>query len=412
MILEMISVKVYNKYGNTRGYWVRGVNVSNVLFEEIRQGSSFPPSMDEFYSTHYFILTYGDDILYYKGKPKRRSPMSIVQLPRVSLGQFPTPLHELPRLSKTLEGPRIFMKRDDLAGLALGGNKCRKLEYVLADAQQKGIDTLITSGSSQSNFALQMAAAGRKLGMEPYLVLVKGVHVETQGNLLLHNILSSHVTIMEVSHPSEMFTTMPKKMNQLAEELRDKGRNPLVIPAGAFTPLGTAGWVNAAEEINSQLQAHGIDVHSVVVANGSGGTQAGLVLGFKYLKAPFKVIGISVLNRKQEAADVMVNEINQTANLLHMDVSVVPDEVTVYDDYIGEGYGIPTKECIEAIRIVAQNEAVFLDPVYTGKAMSGLMDLIGKSQITEDDTILFIHTGGVAADFAYCEELSKTHSQV
>jgi L-cysteate sulfo-lyase len=333
--------------------------------------------------------------------------MSIVQLPRVSLGYFPTPLHELPRLSETLAGPRIFMKRDDLSGLALGGNKCRKLEYVLADAQQRGIDTLITSGSSQSNFALQMAAAARKVGMEPYLVLVKGVHVETQGNLLLHNILSSSVTIMEVRHPSEMFTTMPRKMNQLAEELRDKGRNPLVIPAGAFTPLGTAGWVNAAEEISRQLHDQGIDIHYVVVANGSGGTQAGLVLGFKHLKAPLTVLGMSVLNGKQEAIDVVVNESNQTANLLHLDVRVVPDEVTVYDDYIGEGYGIPTEECIEAIRVVAQNEAVFLDPVYTGKAMSGLMDLIRKRQITEDDTVLFVHTGGVAADFAYGEELSK-----
>lgn len=338
--------------------------------------------------------------------------MSIVQLPRVSLGQFPTPLHKLPCLSETLGGPQIFFKRDDLTGLALGGNKCRKLEYVLADAQQKGFDTLITSGSSQSNFALQMAAAARKLGMEPYLVLVKGVHVETQGNLLLHNILSSSVTIMEVSHPSEMFTTMPRKMNQLAEELRDKGRNPLVIPAGAFMPLGTAGWVNAAEEINDQLQDQGIDVQYVVVANGSGGTQAGLVLGFKQLKVPLKVIGISVLNGKEEATDVVVNQINETANLLHIDVSVIPDEVTVYDDYIGEGYGIPTKECIEAIRVVAQNEAIFLDPVYTGKAMSGLIDLIKKSQITEEDTVLFIHTGGVAADFAYCEELSKAHSHV
>lgn len=337
--------------------------------------------------------------------------MSIVELPRVSLGQFPTPLHELPHLSETIGGPRIFVKRDDLTGLALGGNKCRKLEYVLADAQQRGFDTLITSGSSQSNFALQMAAAARKLGMEPYLVLVKGVHVETQGNLLLHNILASSVTIMEVSHPSEMFTTMPRKMNQLAEELRVKGRNPLVIPAGAFTPLGTAGWVNAAEEISRQLKDLKITIRYVVVANGSGGTQAGLTTGFKQLKAPIDVIGISVLNGRNEATDIVVDQVNETAGLLNVDLRVRADEVTVYDDYIGEGYGIPTKECVEAIRVVAQTEAIFLDPIYTGKAMSGLMDLVGKSQITKKDAVLFIHTGGVAADFAYTEELSKAHSR-
>lgn len=333
--------------------------------------------------------------------------MSIVQLPQVALGHWPTPLHELLHLSETLGGSRIFMKRDDLTGLALGGNKCRKLEYVLADAQRRGVDTLITSGSSQSNFALQMAAAARKLGMEPYLVLVKGEHIETQGNLLLQNILNSTVTILEVSHPSEMFTTMPKKMRELADELRSKGRNPLVIPAGAFTPLGTAGWVNAAEEINQQLQDQNIDVDYVVLANGSGGTQAGLTLGFRQLKVPLEIIGISVLNEKTEVKNIVVNQITETAKLLNLGVRIGPDEVTVYDDYIGEGYGIPTKQCIEAIRVVAQTEAIFLDPVYTAKAMSGLIDLIKKGHFTKKDTVLFIHTGGVAADFAYSEELTR-----
>jgi len=331
--------------------------------------------------------------------------MSIVKLPRVALGNLPTPLHELPRLSAALGGPRIFMKRDDLTGLALGGNKCRKLEYVLADAKKRGVDTLITSGSSQSNFALQMAAAARKVRMQPYLVLVKGVHVETQGNLLLHNILDSTVNILEVSDPGEMFTTMPKKMNELADELRGKGRNPLVIPAGAFTPLGTAGWVNAAEEISQQLEDQGIEIHYVVLANGTGGTQAGLVLGFKQLKLHPDVVGMSVFYEKSEAINAVVTQVTETARLLGLDAAITPGEVTVYDDYIGQGYGIPTKECIEAIRVVAQTEAIFLDPVYTGKAMAGLIDLVSKGQFARKDRLLFIHTGGVAADFAYAEEL-------
>jgi len=333
--------------------------------------------------------------------------MSIVELPRVPLGHWPTPLHELPHLSATLGGPRIFMKRDDVTGLALGGNKCRKLEYVLADAKQRGVDTLITSGSSQSNFALQMAAAARKLKMEPYLVLVKGVHTETQGNLLLHNILNSTVNILKVSDPGEMFTTMPRKMNELAEELRSKGRNPLVIPAGAFTPLGTAGWVNAAEEISQQLRDQRIDIQYVVLANGSGGTQAGLVLGFKQLKLPLGVIGMSVFYEKTEAVKVVVSQISETAKLLALDMTITPDEVTVYDDYIGQGYGMPTRGCIEAIRLMAQTEGIFLDPVYTGKAMAGLIDLVRKGRFTKEDTVLFVHTGGVAADFAYSEELGR-----
>jgi len=331
---------------------------------------------------------------------------SIAKLPRVSLGNYPTPLMEARRLSAALGGPRIIIKRDDLTGLALGGNKCRKLEFVMADAQQKGVDTVITSGSSQSNFALQMAAAARRLGMETYLLLVKGVHVETQGNLLLHNILNSAVNIFDVADPSEMFTTMLQKMNELADELRSKGRNPLVIPAGADVPLGIVGWVNAAEEIGQQLKEQKIDAQYVVLAHGGGGTQAGLVLGFKQLKLPLNVVGISVMYKKGKAIDEVVTLVNETAKLLALDVAVTPDEVTLYDDYLGQGYGIITDGCIEAIRLVAQTEGIFLDPVYTGKTMAGLIDLIRKGQFTPKDTVVFVHTGGLPAVFAYHQELA------
>lgn len=333
--------------------------------------------------------------------------MSIVKLPRVNLGNWPTPLHELPHLSTALGGPRIFVKRDDLTGLALGGNKCHKLEYVLGDAKQRGIDSLITTGSAQSNFALQMAAAARKIGMEPHLVLIKGVHAEMQGNLLLANILSPAINILDITDPAEMFSTMYERMNELADELRSQGHKPLVIPAGALNCLGTAGWVDGAEEISKQLEEQKISVHYVVVANGTGGTQAGLVLGFKYLKSTMTVIGISVLNKKAEAWNTVVTQAEETAKLLGLDVAITPADVTIYDDYIGQGYGIPTKECINAIRLVAQTEAIFLDPVYTGKAMAGLIDLVNRGYYTKNDTVLFIHTGGVAADFAYSAELAK-----
>jgi D-cysteine desulfhydrase family pyridoxal phosphate-dependent enzyme len=310
-------------------------------------------------------------------------------------------------LSAVLGGPRIIIKRDDLTGLALGGNKCRKLEFVMADAKLKGIDTVITTGSSQSNFALQMAAAARKLDMEAYLVLFKGVHPETQGNLLLNNILDSKVRIIELD-PSELLGgTIMVKMNALADELSQQGRHPLVIPAGAHTPIGTTGWVNAADEIWQQLQAQNIDAHYLVVTNGSTGTQTGLEVGVKYLKLPLKVIGISIFNKAANAINEVVNMANETAKFLNLDLTFAPDEITVYDDYIGEGYGISTDGCIQAIRLVAQTEGIFLDPVYTGKAMAGFIDLIHKGQFTAKDTVVFIHSGGIPALFAYDKEIAK-----
>ena len=328
-----------------------------------------------------------------------------IPLPRVDLGCWPTPLHEMPNLTEALGGPRLFIKRDDLTGLALGGNKCRKLEYVLADAQEKGVDTLITSGSSQSNFALQMAVAARMLGMEPHLLLVKGVHAEIQGNLLLHDIIDSSVTILEVSDPIEMFTTMPKNMEELADEMRQQGRHPMVIPAGAEYPLGTLGWVRAAQEIHQQLKEMNVHMKAVVLANGGGGTQAGLILGLRQLNMNLPVVGISVLNERTEAMGEVIRHHNETSVFLGLDSTITVDEVELYDDYIGEGYGIPTPKGIEAIRLVARTEGIFLDPVYSGKAMSGLIDLIHQGIFTEDDTVLFIHTGGVAAGFAYHEEM-------
>jgi L-cysteate sulfo-lyase len=328
-------------------------------------------------------------------------------LPRIILGHWPTPLHDLPRLSARLGGPRLLIKRDDLSGLALGGNKCRKLEYVLADARQQGIDTLITSGSSQSNHALQTAAAGRRLGMETYLLLVRGVHAETQGNLLLHNILGSTVRILELPAAGEMFSAPLERMNELAEELRRQGRHPLVIPAGAETPLGTAGWVNAAEEIARQLEEGSIGAGYVVLAQSGGGTQAGLALGFKQLRLPLAVIGISVAYQKGPAVDRVVALANDTARLLALDVALAPHEVTVLDDYIGRGYGLPGSDCIAAIRLLAQTEGIFLDPVYSGKGMAGLIDLISQGRFTSKDTVVFIHTGGLPALFAYHQELAS-----
>ncbi len=331
--------------------------------------------------------------------------MPLVTLPRLHLANLPTPLYQASRLSAILGGPRIFIKREDMTGLALGGNKARKLEFLLADAQQKGIDTVITTGSSQSNFALQLATAAHKLGMKPYLVLFKGVHPELQGNLLLHHILGSKVNIVEVE-PSEGFgDTMLQRMYELADELRRKGHTPLVIPGGGSIPLGTVGWVEAAEEIWRQLQEQRINAQYLILATGTGGTQAGLAIGVKELGSPFKVIGISVNYSSLEAVKKIVTLGNATADLLGLTARLTPEEVTVYDEYVGEGYGIVTKSSIDAIKLVAQTEGIFLDPVYTGKAMAGFIDLIQRGKFTAEDSVIFIHTGGIPALFAYQKEL-------
>ncbi|MFC1912525.1 D-cysteine desulfhydrase family protein [Chloroflexota bacterium] len=332
---------------------------------------------------------------------------SIAKLPRIPLGSYPTPLVEAPNLSAALSGPRILIKRDDLTGLALGGNKCRKLEFVMADAKQKGFDALVTTGGSQSNFALQLATAARRLNMDFYLVLVKGVHIEKQGNLLLDDIIDSKIKLVEADDIEDIFgPTMMAKMNEAADELKKKGRNPLVVPAGAFNPVGTVGWVDAVDEIWQQLQAQKINAQYLVVTCGSSGTQAGLTLGVKYLKLPLEIVGFTIASPKEKSTNSIVNMANETAKLLGMDVTVTPDDVMVNDDYIGEGYGIVTEAGLQAIRLVAQTEGIFLDPVYTGKAMAGFIDFIKKGYFKSTDTAVFIHTGGVPALFAYDKEIA------
>lgn len=330
--------------------------------------------------------------------------MLLEKLPRITLAHLPTPLEEASHLSAVLGGPRILIKRDDLTGLVLGGNKARKLEFIMADAKQKGADVIITTGAPQSNHACQTAAVARKLGMEPILILQKGAHPETQGNLLLNSLLDAEVQIID--DPS----LVPKAIDDLAADLRSKGRNPYVIPRGASSPLGTVGYVNAASEICEQLNKQGLIAQYLFVAAGSMGTIAGLTVGAKYFQAPFQVIGVSVRAKKEELTVKIADLANETARLLDINLTFTPSEITIYDEYVGKGYGIPTPQCIEAIKLVAQTEGIFLDPVYTGKTMSGLIDLIRQGKFTPQDTVIFAHTGGVPALFAYDKELSAQTS--
>jgi len=308
----------------------------------------------------------------------------------------------MPRLSRVLGGPRLFVKRDDMTDLAFGGNKARKLEFLFADAKNKGADVVISTGAVQSNCACMVAAAARRLGMKPVLVLVGKEPDDYDGNLFLDKLLSAEIHFIDGSGPH-----VEDLMNSLTEEFKAKGRKPYVIPVGASVPLTVPGYALAMEELVNQFREIGERIDYVVCACGTGGTQAGLILGARLLDVTAKILGVNVFAIKADASRTIAQLVNGSAELLGVDLSIVPEGVTVFDDYIKEGYGVLNKEVTEAIKLVAETEGIFLDPVYTGKAMVALIDLIKKGYFKEDDNVVFFHTGGLPALFLYRNELSK-----
>jgi 1-aminocyclopropane-1-carboxylate deaminase/D-cysteine desulfhydrase-like pyridoxal-dependent ACC family enzyme len=334
--------------------------------------------------------------------------MLLDSLPRVILAQLPTPLQEAPRLSAALGGPRILIKRDDLIGLFLvGGNKIRELEFVIPDVRQKGADVIIMSGTSQSNYGVQLAAVGAKFGMEVILLLDKDAAPEPQGPLLLSSLYGAKVETFEAGFGQESIVVQSlknRRIEELVDEVRSKGRNPYVLDLNM--PLAKVGYVDEIGEICDQLQELETTAQYLLVANCAGCTMGGLLVGAKHFKAPFEVIGISVHDKLEVAQSRTAESANGIAKLLKTDLTFNPEELTIYYDYIGAGYGIPTKECVEAIKFAARTEGILLDPVYTGKVMAGLIDLIGKGKFTSKDTVIFLHTGGVAKLFIHNKELS------
>lgn len=336
---------------------------------------------------------------------------AIENLPRISLGFYPTPLAEARHLSSVLGGPRILIKREDLSGLALGGNKCRKLEFILAQVKKQGANAVVSTAGAQSNFCLALAAAASKLGMKSSFVVIKGVHVETQGNLLLHNILDSDVDILETTNIDETRgRVVSEKMDKAAEDLRARGYNPFIIRhtiPDISAILSVVGSIDTADELTTQLKEQNIDAQYVVVANHGGGTQAGLVLGLKHLSVDCKVIGMSIVRNENAAKAAVIEKIDAASDFLSLGTKVTPDEFEIDDAYRGEGYGMVTKESIDAIRLVAETEGIFLDPVYTSKAMAGFVDLIKKGRFKSTDTVVFMHTGGIPVLFAYDKEITR-----
>lgn len=332
--------------------------------------------------------------------------MQIGKLPRVRLAALPTPLEEVPRLTKVLDGPRILFKRDDSNGFAFGGNKARKLEFLLADAIEKGADTLVTTGGLQSNHARLTAAAAKKYGMRPILVLRGDLSAECNGNLLLDQILDAEIRTV----PPDMRDTMPV-MEDVAEEVRDGGGTPYIIPSGGSNPIGAIAYANAMLETVSQAVEMNVKVDHVAFSSGSGGTQGGLLFGAKALNFEGKILGISDGASRDPLVHRVVDIANGCARLVDSRVSVSLKDVDFLDQYAGKGYGVLQKEVFDAIVMVARAEGIFLDPVYTGKAMWGLMDLIRQGYFERNETVVFIHTGGTPALFAYRNELAALWRQ-
>jgi L-cysteate sulfo-lyase len=328
----------------------------------------------------------------------------LTRFDRVPLTNLPTPLEHAKNLTRSLGGPEIYFKRDDCMALAFGGNKTRKLEYVMAEATRKSANVMITIGGLQSNWARQMAAAARKMGMDVVLVLEGKKPESFQGNLLLDLLMGCELRFQEISQEEEDREIQGECpiTGRIAEELRKQGKVPYTAPLGAATPLGNLGYVNAVLELKKQTEKMGLTMDYLVVTTGTGGTQAGVELGVRLLNLPTKVIGLSISRHTREKAVEISELCNKTLDFLHLEgFRFSPEEIIVNYDYMGEAYGVPTEKGIEAIKTVAKREGVILCPVYTGKAMAGLIDLVQKGFFKKGENVVFLHTGGGPANFAY-----------
>ena len=330
---------------------------------------------------------------------------------------LPTPFMKLENLTQELGGPNIYIKRDDLTGLAFGGNKSRKLEFIIQDVLEKKADVILTWAGLQSNWCLQTAAAARKFGITPVLVLfnVYDLPVEYDGNLLLDFILKADIKIKEAEKGGVVhLEDVDAIMDEAAMEVKEWGHTPYVAPIGGSAvggsmekPLGAISYVNAFVEMVEQAESQGIDVDHVIHASGSGGTQAGLAVGAKAWNRKVNVLGVSVSEERQTYRELVLKIARDTEKALAETVGIGEEDIIIFDEYIGEGYGEVNQEVSDAIRLMAMKEGIFLDPVYTGKAMVALIDLAKNGYFGKDESVVFFHTGGTAALFPNKHKLGK-----
>ncbi len=330
--------------------------------------------------------------------------MNLAKFPRRRYTEGQTPIEKLPRLSVELGGPTLYVKRDDLLGLMGGGNKTRKLEFLVADALSQGADTLITCGAVQSNHCRLTLAAAVKEGMKCRLLLEERVagsyNPAASGNNFLFRLMGVE-KINVVPSGSDMM----KKMQVVAADVDAEGRKAYVIPGGGSTPIGATGYVACAEEILAQSFEKGIKIDHVVCASGSAGTHAGLVTGFYGNNSNISVIGINVSRAKDMQEELVYDLVQETAAHVGIKLGIPREAVVCFDEYVGPGYSLPTPEMVEAVRMLAMTEGILLDPVYTGKAMAGLIDLIRRGHFDKDENVLFVHTGGSPAIYAYIPDI-------
>lgn len=326
--------------------------------------------------------------------------MHLSRFPRVRLGHLTTPLEPMDNLSKLLGGPRLWVKRDDCTGLSTGGNKTRKLEFLMADALEKGADTIITQGATQSNHARQTVAAACKLGLECHILLEDRTGSDDpaynyNGNVFLDQL---HGASVEKRLGG---ADMAAEMEGLADRLKSEGKSPYIIPGGGSNEIGALGYVNAALELLVQANDRGLQIDHLVHATGSAGTQAGLVTGLSACNAGIPVLGVGVRAPKEKQEANVFALAQKTEAKLGLSGVVSREQVVANCDYVGEGYGIPTEGMLEAVTLLAQHEGILLDPVYSGKGMAGLIDLIRKGRFEKDENVVFLHTGGAVALFGY-----------
>ncbi|MDO5725760.1 MAG: D-cysteine desulfhydrase [Tissierellia bacterium] len=330
--------------------------------------------------------------------------MNLAKFPRRRYTEGKTPLEKLENFSKALGGPNIYIKRDDLLGLTSGGNKTRKLEFLMADALNKGADTILTCGAVQSNHCRLTLSAAVKEGLKCQLILEERVKdsysKDASGNNYLFRLLG-----VEDVHVVPGGSDMMGELEKLAKKLEGEGRKPYIIPGGGSNPIGALGYVACAEEIMEQLFDKALVIDHIVVPSGSSGTHAGMVAGLTGVNANIPITGVSVSRPVEKQAPLVLNLARETAKLLGIQNEIADDLVAVRDDFVGPGYSLPTDSMIEAVQLLARTEGILLDPVYTGKAFAGLIGMVREGKFDKDDNVLFLHTGGSPALYAYQETI-------
>jgi D-cysteine desulfhydrase family pyridoxal phosphate-dependent enzyme len=336
----------------------------------------------------------------------------IESLPRVPMATLPTPLTEAAGLREALGGarrcPRILLKRDDLTGLALGGNKARKLEFLIADAKRLEATTVVTTGAVQSNHARMTAAAARIAGLDVTLVLTtREPDPPLQGNYLLDRLFGAHVHLIPAG-PDPRFAVAPDeeaRVREIVDDMRARGERPYVIPVGGSSGVGALGYLFGTRELVDQLDAMALAPTRLYYASGSRGTQAGLELGWRVFSPSYRLCGIAVSGGEEEKRARAARIATEAAALAGAGIAIAPDELSTNQDFIGDGYGVPTPGGLEAIHLLAERDGVLLDPTYTSKAMAALIAHVRAGDIDPAETIIFLHTGGAPALFAHADAL-------